>query len=42
VTSNAPRRIITGHDGKGRRVVISDGPTPTSLPLPTGAAFYEM
>lgn len=38
-----PRRIVTGHDGDGRSVVISDGPVPVSRELPDdGAAFHEV
>ena len=38
---NAPRRIVTGHDGTGRSVVLSDAPTPKTLDIGT-AAFHEI
>jgi quercetin dioxygenase-like cupin family protein len=37
-----PRRIVTGHDDTGRSVVLSDGPTPTSVEFETGATFHEI
>jgi naringenin degradation protein FdeH len=37
----APRRIVTGHDGRGRSIVLADGPTPRSHSLP-GATFHEL
>jgi quercetin dioxygenase-like cupin family protein len=39
--SAAPRRIVTGHDGSGRSVVLSDAPTPKTLDIGT-AAFHEV
>jgi quercetin dioxygenase-like cupin family protein len=39
--SVAPRRIVTGHDGSGRSVVLSDAPTPRTLDIGT-AAFHEI
>jgi quercetin dioxygenase-like cupin family protein len=42
MTSTPPRRIVTGHDEKGRSVLLSDGPTPTSRDLPTGVRFHEI
>jgi quercetin dioxygenase-like cupin family protein len=42
MTSNTPRRIVTGHDDDGRSIVLSDGPTPTTLALPTGVVFHEI
>ena len=38
---SAPRRIVTGHDGTGRSVVLSDAPTPKTLDIGT-AAFHEI
>lgn len=38
------RRVVTGHDTKGRAVILSDGPTPTvfsNTGLP-GLVFHEM
>lgn len=42
MTSPTPRRIVTGHDNGGRSVVLSDGPTPTSRTIDTGATFHEI
>jgi quercetin dioxygenase-like cupin family protein len=39
--SAAPRRIVTGHDGSGRSVVLSDAPTPKTLDIGS-AAFHEL
>jgi quercetin dioxygenase-like cupin family protein len=39
--SEAPRRIVTGHDASGRSVVLSDAPTPKTLDVGT-AAFHEV
>ena len=39
--SDAPRRIVTGHDAAGRSVVLSDAPTPKTLDIGT-AAFHEL
>jgi mannose-6-phosphate isomerase-like protein (cupin superfamily) len=39
----APRRIVTGHDGDGVSVVLSDGPVPVTRELPDdGVAFHEV
>jgi quercetin dioxygenase-like cupin family protein len=38
---SAPRRIVTGHDGSGKSVVLSDGPTPKTLDIGT-ATFHEI
>ncbi|GGH33592.1 cupin domain-containing protein [Microbacterium album] len=38
-----PRRIVTGHDGAGVSVVVSDGPVPVTRELPEdGVAFHEV
>lgn len=38
-----PRRVVTGHDERGKSVVISDGPVPQFRRLPeSGATFYEV
>ncbi|MGN8027643.1 cupin domain-containing protein [Microbacterium sp. 22242] len=38
-----PRRIVTGHDGSGASVVVSDAPVPVSRELPEdGVAFHEV
>jgi len=37
---SAPRRIVTGHDGEGRSVIL-DGPTPKTLDIGS-AAFHEL
>ena len=42
MSPTAPRRIVTGHDGDGRSVVLSDGATPTTHVFPTGAIFHEI
>ena len=36
-----PRRVVTGHDARGRSVVLSDGPAPKSHAVP-GATFHEI
>jgi quercetin dioxygenase-like cupin family protein len=38
---SVPRRVVTGHDGAGRSVVLSDGPTPRSFDLGP-AEFHEL
>jgi quercetin dioxygenase-like cupin family protein len=38
---SAPRRIVTGHDGSGKSVVLSDGPAPRTVDVGT-AAFHEV
>jgi mannose-6-phosphate isomerase-like protein (cupin superfamily) len=43
--SKSPRRVVTGHDGHGRSVVLSDGPPPQQHPMHgvgVGADFHEM
>jgi len=37
----APRRVVTGHDQRGRSVVVADGPAPTRHEVP-GATFHEL
>lgn len=38
-----PRRIVTGHDGNGVSVIVSDGPVPVTKELPQdGVAFHEV
>src|SRR3954447_9839130 len=39
--SDAPRRIVTGHDGSGKSIVVSDAPVPRALGVGT-AAFDEV
>jgi quercetin dioxygenase-like cupin family protein len=39
--SRAPRRVVTGHDSRGRSVVLSDGPVPKSHAIPD-AVFHEV
>jgi quercetin dioxygenase-like cupin family protein len=36
-----PRRVVTGHDAEGRSVILSDGPAPKSLTIPS-AVFHEI
>jgi len=36
-----PRRVVTGHDDRGRSVVLADGPTPKTHALPD-ATFHEL
>lgn len=36
-----PRRVVTGHDVDGRSVILSDGPVPKSLAIPS-AVFHEI
>lgn len=38
------RRIVTGHDANGRAIVVSDGPLPTVVELPSvpGTVFHEV
>ncbi|HTV76847.1 MAG TPA: cupin domain-containing protein [Steroidobacteraceae bacterium] len=41
----APRRVVTGHDGTGKSVVLSDGPPPQHHPMQgpaVGADFHEI
>jgi quercetin dioxygenase-like cupin family protein len=38
---NPPRRVVTGHDERGRSVVLSDGPTPRTHAL-RDATFHEL
>jgi quercetin dioxygenase-like cupin family protein len=40
--SEAPRRVVTGHDAEGRSVVLSDAPAPKSHELPGTAVFHEI
>ncbi|WCB93285.1 hypothetical protein DSM104299_01997 [Baekduia alba] len=43
MTPAAPRRVVTGHDDRGRSVVLSDGPTPVSRTVTDdGTAFHEI
>ncbi len=38
-----PRRVVTGHDARGRSVVLTDGPVPVHRTIPgDGVAFYEI
>jgi quercetin dioxygenase-like cupin family protein len=39
--SDAPRRIVTGHDDSGQSIVVSDTPVPKTLDIGT-AAFHEV
>jgi quercetin dioxygenase-like cupin family protein len=39
--SDAPRRIVTGHDDGGKSIVVSDTPVPKTLDIGT-AAFHEV
>ena len=39
--SDAPRRIVTGHDDAGKSIVVSDTPVPKTLDIGT-AAFHEV
>ena len=39
------RRIVTGHDGSGKSIILSDGPPPQHHPMrgaSVGAEFFEM
>ncbi len=39
------RRVVTGHDAKGKSVVVSDGPPPQNHPMhgpAVGADFFEI
>jgi quercetin dioxygenase-like cupin family protein len=38
---DVPRRVVTGHDDDGRSVILSDGPAPKSLEIPS-AVFHEI
>ncbi|HTB65335.1 MAG TPA: cupin domain-containing protein [Steroidobacteraceae bacterium] len=45
MTDSAPRRVVTGHDGTGKSVVLSDGPPPQHHPMhgaEVGADFFEI
>jgi quercetin dioxygenase-like cupin family protein len=37
-----PRRVVTGHDGRGRSVFTSDAPVPAAGAAPSGTLFYEL
>lgn len=43
--SQPARRVVTGHDGNGKSVVLSDGPPPQNHPMhgpAVGADFFEI
>jgi quercetin dioxygenase-like cupin family protein len=41
--SQAPRRVVTGHDERGTSIVVADGPVPVERRLPdVGVTFYEI
>lgn len=43
--SKYPRRVVTGHDGSGKSIVLSDGPPPQHHPMQgpaIGADFFEI
>ena len=43
--SKWPRRVVTGHDGSGKSIVLSDGPPPQHHQMSgpaIGANFYEI
>jgi len=43
--SGYPRRVVTGHDGSGKSIVLSDGPPPQHHQMhgpAIGADFYEI
>jgi quercetin dioxygenase-like cupin family protein len=42
MTSEAPRRIVTGHDDAGRSIVLADGPAPARTIAATGVTFHEV
>jgi mannose-6-phosphate isomerase-like protein (cupin superfamily) len=45
MTDGAPRRVVTGHDARGKSVVLSDGPPPQHHPMhgpEVGADFFEI
>jgi quercetin dioxygenase-like cupin family protein len=37
-----PRRVVTGHDARGRSVFTSDGPAPAAGTAPSGSLFFEL
>jgi quercetin dioxygenase-like cupin family protein len=37
-----PRRVVTGHDARGRSVFVQDGPPPVVRTAPDGAHFFEL
>jgi quercetin dioxygenase-like cupin family protein len=39
---SVPRRVVTGHDGRGVSVFAADGPVPVVRTAPDGALFYEI
>lgn len=41
MTSEAPRRVVTGHDDDGHSIVLSDGPAPART-IATGVTFHEV
>jgi hypothetical protein len=43
--SKSTRRVVTGHDGRGKSVILSDDPPPQNHSmrgLGVGADFHEM
>ena len=44
MTIRSVRRVVTGHDGVGRAIVVTDGPPPhvTRPPQQPGLAFHEI
>jgi quercetin dioxygenase-like cupin family protein len=40
--AHVPRRVVTGHDERGRSVFADDGPPPVIRTAPDGALFYEI
>jgi quercetin dioxygenase-like cupin family protein len=40
--TEVPRRIVTGHDSKGKSIVVSDGPVPNTQDVSGAASFHEI
>ncbi len=41
--TDTPRRVVTGHDKRGKSIVLSDGHPPIELKFPErGVAFFEI
>lgn len=37
-----PRRVVTGHDARGRSVLVCDGRVPGASAVPGGTSFYQL
>jgi quercetin dioxygenase-like cupin family protein len=42
IMPTVPRRVVTGHDARGRSVFTSDRAVPAAATTPSGSLFYEL